>query len=223
MKYQGSKSRIVHKLKQFLTPKDGQYYIEPFCGGCNVIAEINTPFRIANDNNYYLIAMWRALIDGWMPPRFVCEDNYNKIKKNPEMYGGHVVGYVGFNSWGTKFFGGYPRSPGRNYWDEYYRNIMAQVPKLHDVLFTYGDYLQMDLPPNSIIYCDPPYKDTLSYANGKINYTTFWNWCRDLTNRGHTVYVSEYTAPDDFRCVWSELVMNALRENYIKEKLWVLS
>lgn len=59
MKYMGSKSRIAKHILPIILDgrKDGQYYAEPFCGGCNVIDKVPGN-RIANDSNPYLIAMW---------------------------------------------------------------------------------------------------------------------------------------------------------------------
>ena len=68
MKYMGSKSRIAKYILPIILKdrKDDQYYVEPFCGGCNMIDKVGGN-RIANDNNPYLIQMWKALIDGWQP------------------------------------------------------------------------------------------------------------------------------------------------------------
>jgi len=32
----------------------------------------------------------------------------------------------------------------------------------------------------------------------------FWEWVRIKSSEGHKVYVSEYKAPDDFKCIWSK-------------------
>lgn len=63
-------------------------------------------------------------------------------------------------------------------------------------------YLELEIPSNSIIYCDPPYKGTTSYKTEKFNHVKFWQWCRDKVKNGHIVFISEYNAPSDFKCVW---------------------
>lgn len=59
----------------------------------------------------------------------------------------------------------------------------------------------MSIPPNSIIYCDPPYAGVTKYAYS-IDHEKFWAWCRERVAEGHNVFVSEYNATDDFVCVW---------------------
>ena len=226
MKYMGSKNRYKKDLLPILLKdrKPGQYYVEPFCGSCSIICEVEPPC-IANDNHYYLISMWKALQKGWIPPAFVSNEQYDYVRQFKELYFDPcLVGYVGFNSYGGKWFGGYPRDKAnkRDYWDEYYRNIMKQVPKLKDIIFICGDYTQMDIPPNSIIYADPPYENTTKYK-GKFDHIKFWDWCRQQQLE-HQVYISEYNTPDDFECIWSKQVNNTLVQHTGSkqgiEKLW---
>ena len=84
------------------------------------------------------------------------------------------------------------------------------------------------LPANSLIYCDPPYKGTTRYATGSFDHDKFWQWCRDMSDSGHIVFVSEYNAPDDFKCIWSmegivsDLTVNGPQKRSV-EKLFVYS
>nr|DAJ92237.1 MAG TPA: D12 class N6 adenine-specific DNA methyltransferase [Caudoviricetes sp.] len=59
MIYMGSKRRIAEQILTIILEgrRDGQYYVETFCGGCNMIDKVQGN-RIANDRNPYLIAMW---------------------------------------------------------------------------------------------------------------------------------------------------------------------
>ena len=61
MKYMGSKRRIWKHIAPIILNgrKENQYYVEPFCGGCNSIANVNGN-RIASDINPYLMEMWIA-------------------------------------------------------------------------------------------------------------------------------------------------------------------
>ena len=69
----------------------------------------------------------------------------------------------------------------------------------------------MDIPNDSIIYCDIPYKDTKQYATSKdFDYDKFWQWCRDMSSVGHKVFISEYNAPSDFKCIWKKEVTNSM-------------
>ena len=99
---------------------------------------------------------------------------------------------------------------------------MKQVERLQGTIFTSSSYCDITLPENSIIYCDPPYEGVAGYKD-KFNHIAFWQWCREKTNEGHSVFISEYNAPNDFECLWqSELKtnMNAKYETKPVEKLF---
>lgn len=212
----GSKSRIAKQILPIILDgrKDGQYYVEPFCGGCNTIDKVSGN-RIANDDNPYLIAMWEALSWGWDPPKIIDMGHYCEVRtcynQNTDVYPMHYIGWVGFvGSFNGKFFGGYTGHSVmdalggvRDYIGEASRNILAQVPLLDGVQFTNCSYTDMDTPPKSIIYCDPPYAGVTKYAYS-IDHNKFWEWCREKVAEGHEVFVSEYDAPDDFNCIWEQ-------------------
>jgi DNA adenine methylase len=207
MKYMGSKARFAKDLLPIILkgrqPK--QAYLEPFAGGMNMIDKVDG-IRIANDQHQELMAMWQALIyDNWDPPQRVSEDEYKHIKYNQDQYPKHLVGYVGFNSFGGKWFAGYRRDKEgkRDYWGEHYRNITKQVPKLKDVILSCESYTELEIPKNSIIYCDPPYAATTEYRD-TFDHAQFWDWCRQQSKAGHQVFISEYNAPDDFKCIWEK-------------------
>ena len=207
MKYMGSKARFAKDLLPIIlndrTPN--QAYLEPFAGGMNMIDKVEG-IRIANDQHQELMAMWQALIyDHWEPPKTVSEEEYKHIKYNPNQYPKRLVGYVGFNSFGGKWFAGYRRDKEgkRDYWGEHYRNITKQVPKLEGIILSCKTYTELDIPENSIIYCDPPYASTTKYRD-TFDHEHFWEWCRQQSKAGHQVFISEYNAPDDFTCIWEK-------------------
>ena len=88
-----------------------------------------------------------------------------------------------------------------------------------------SSYEDLEIPRNSIIYCDPPYAGTTGYKD-KFNHDEFWKWCRDKKAEGHTIFISEYNAPKDFKCIWSqELNVSVARNGKHKkamEKLFTL-
>jgi len=219
MKYMGSKARFAKELLPIILANRSseQWYVEPFAGGMNMISEV-TGNRIANDNHYYLIEMWKELINGWIPQDFTRE-HYYEIKENKDNYFPAVVGWVGFNcSYSGKWFDGFAgktkiKTGGiRDYQLEARKNIKLQLPKLAGVVFSNTSYDEIDIPDNSIIYCDPPYRGTRKYLS-TIDHDYFWNWVRKLSNDGHDVFVSEYSAPDDFECLWSKETKSSLSAN----------
>ena len=74
-----------------------------------------------------------------------------------------------------------------------------------------------DIPEKSIIYCDPPYKGTSGYG-AKFEYDKFYDWCFSKKDEGHKVYISEYSMPTEFKCVWSMDVSNSLDRYSEKRK-----
>ena len=60
--------------------------------------------------------------------------------------------------------------------------------------------------------CDPPYKGTTEYKDGGFDHDNFYEWCREQA-KNNVVFVSEYDAPDDFECVWSQEVKSSLSAN----------
>lgn len=216
----GSKARIAKYILPIILKdrKPGQYYVEPFCGGCNSIDKVADGPRIAADINPYLIALWIALqwgrkftLDIPKPDYDVARTAFNTRRGTDRAR----IGWIGYMaSLGGRFFdGGYSitDSSGRDYVRERANNILSQMPLLRDVDFRCGSYDEIEYPPASLIYCDIPYEGTKQYAYSKdFDYAKFWDWCRTMRVQGHTIFVSEYKAPEDFVCVWEKQVTNAM-------------
>lgn len=232
MKYMGSKARIAKEILPIILKdrKPEQWYVEPFVGGANMIDKVKGK-RIGNDYNEYIYELLIALRDGWQPPMEISEEYYKAIKTDNSKYDKCLVGYVGSQlTFGATWFGTYRRDKvgKRNYSDEARRNVLKQAPQLKGIEFYNLNYLELQIPDNSLIYCDPPYKGTFGYEKNKeFNHTEFWQWCRDKTNEGHVVFVSEYNAPADFECIWSKQLTQVINNTSDKtpkptEKLFTL-
>lgn len=202
------------------------------CGGCNMMDKVKHDKRIANDYNKYLIALFKALQQGVEFPAYISKEEYDVVKTNKDNYEDWFVGFVGFIcGFRGVFFGSYVKTSffqngkDRNYQREQILNFISQKNDINDVLFYNVQYNKLNIPYNSVIYCDPPYIDTSSYKNeSEFNHDEFWQWCRDMTSKGNDVLISEYNAPNDFVCVWQKGInMNLSGNNGIKpiEKLFV--
>ena len=216
MVYMGSKNRIAKELIPIITKdlKPNQWYVEPFVGGANMIDKIEHPYKLGADNNKYLIALLEAVQNGQELPEHITKDEYIAVKTNKDNYPDWYVGFVGFvSSFRAKFFGGYSgycttkTGIQRNYIKERINNILKQ--NLDGIKLVCSSYDVLDIPANSIIYCDPPYNDTTKYKDS-FDSDAFWQWCRDKAKEGHTVYVSEYNAPEDFKCIWEKQINSNL-------------
>lgn len=100
----------------------------------------------------------------------------------------------------------------RDYVAESYRNAIKQSCKLGGINFYHSAYDKLEIPKNSIIYCDPPYENTTKYKD-KFDHSKFWDWCRRKRNDGHKIFISEYNAPDDFVCLWEKEIVSSLTKN----------
>ncbi len=84
MKYMGSKSRIakyiVPIIQQKIEESSITTYIEPFCGGCNVIDKVQCENKIASDNHKYLISMFQNLEKIKTFPEFVTKEHYSDVR-----------------------------------------------------------------------------------------------------------------------------------------------
>ena len=214
MKYMGSKTRIAKHILPIILKnrKENQFYVEPFVGGANIIDKV-TGNRIGADLNSFLIAALEKIRD---EPQELPESHkeasrefYYDVKTDKEHYSKWIVGYFGFAlSYGGKWFGGYAgkrRNGNRDDIQEAHKNAQKQSSMLRGIDFKHSSYLDLDIPAESIIYCDPPYEGTTGYKDS-FNHNEFWNWCRFMGSNGHTVFVSEYNAPEDFECVWEKEV-----------------
>lgn len=213
MNYSHGKASIANEILPIMLEgrKEGQYYVEPFCGGCNVISKV-TGNRIAGDINPYLVSMWRELIYGRNDfPTSIPQKYYNAIrnlyKTKSLSYDIAKIGWIGYMaSRNGKFFdGGYAASRdfGRNYIKENIALTLKQAESLKGVSFYVADYRYLPVPPNSIIYCDAPYKShQITKYEKNFNHNTFYNWCHLYKNSGCKIFVSEIEMPEEFTCIW---------------------
>ena len=215
MRYLGSKNRIAkHILPIMLAErKPEQWWVEPFVGGANMIDKVEGK-RMGNDSHEFLIALLVALRDGYIPPTDISKELYYAIKSKPQEYPKELVGFVGFLcSFGGKWWGGYVfNKNGDNYAERGSRCLVKQAKNFDGIVFKSGSYLALEIPENSLIYCDPPYANTCKYKDD-INHDVFWDWCRTKTKEGHTVFISEYNAPADFECIWERTIKKIMGYN----------
>lgn len=219
MRYMGSKARhakhIAPILESYLT--EDCVYVEPFCGGGNMLSEVKHPNKWGNDTSFYAVKLLSAVSNGWVPPEIVDEALYKSAKDCPHLYSDALVGFLAYCcSYAGKEWGGFARgndSKGepRNFASEQTRNLSKQVEGLSGCIFTVGSYLDMDIPDGSVVYCDPPYTSTTGYKT-KFNNDEFWLWCKKLSETC-VVLVSEYAAPDYCRVLWSKEVTSSLTKD----------
>jgi len=223
--YHGGKQRIGKQLAETIfdistdiedeTDFTIRGYCEPFCGMLGVYQHIPDLFEHedfpsltykAGDTNESVIKMWKAVQRGWVPPNSCSESTYNRLKN--QKGSSAEKAYIGHQySFGGQYFVGFIGKYGK---PTSYKSTADKVcriaEELRDVKFTVGPYTQFSNLHNYIIYCDPPYSKTeCRYKEGgsasSFNNDSFWNWVRRMS-RNNIVFVSEYTAPRDFKQIF---------------------
>ena len=79
-------------------------------------------------------------------------------------------------------------------------NRLEHIPQISNkAILTNLSYEQVPIESDSVIYCDPPYKETGTYLND-FDHEKFYSWLRSLKQQ---VFISEYQMPNDFYEVFS--------------------
>ena len=213
LRYLGGKTRLAkHISAAILADTDArEVYIEPMVGGGSVLAAMAPHFErvYAGDVHEDLILMYQAMQSGWEPPLEISEELYRDLKyAEPSA----LRGFVGFGcSFGGKWFGGRAtggfRSDGfpRNYVAESRANLLKTALKLGGVEYRCGGYQRWPVRAGHVVYLDPPYAGTTGYSGtGTFDHRHFWDTARAWRELGAHVYVSEFSAPDDWTCIWEK-------------------
>jgi site-specific DNA-adenine methylase len=69
---------------------------------------------------------------------------------------------------------------------------LQQLERLQQLIITSGDYRDVIIEPNSVVYCDIPYKCTAEYGNS-FSHKDFFDWA---SSRDFPVFISEYDVTD---------------------------
>ena len=215
MRYMGGKSRISKQIAEILNSAidKNKPFVSLFCGSCAIESKVQADVKILNNKHPYLIAMWQALQNGWMPPDVVTKEEYYRVKVNMDENPA-LTGFVGFGcSFGGKWWGGYAKDKrGDDYCGQAKRGLLKDLPGVQYATFTCLDYHDVEIPNGAVVYCDPPYVNTTGYTIGQFNTNEFWDYMRQLSKRCD-VYISEESAPDDFECIWSKEKVRTLEKS----------
>ena len=210
MRYFGGKQRVAKSLCKFLNSqlKEGQVFIDLFCGSCNVISGIRQDvIRYANDKHPYIATMFSELQNGLLLPNEVTEEQYKYYKAlNPITREQEALKcFVGFGlSFAGKWYKGYARGgDGRNYCANAKESTMRKLEKMMDVKFSCYDYKSHSEINDSVVYCDIPYKNATQYNAVKgFDHEEFYAWAKG--QKKSRVLVSEYkhNVPEGAKVLW---------------------
>lgn len=78
---------------------------------------------------------------------------------------------------------------------------LQSLERLQRLSISQKSYDEVRILPDSVIYCDIPYRGTDEYISGQFDYEKFYAWCE---KQKELVVISEYDMPEDrFCCVES--------------------
>jgi DNA adenine methylase len=208
--YQGGKKRLGKEICNIILDIEKKYsdkpltYFEPFCGMLGVAIHVTkkNPVRdmIMNDYNPDIISMWKAVQEGWKPPKTVSKKFFNELKNSDKSTAER--GFVGFAcSYNGNLFHGFRTGI---FLKNSRKTVIDYSEYIQDFIFlnkSYEDYSPKDM----LIYCDPPYKNNglVNDFFHNFNHDKFWDIMRKWS-KDNIVIISEYTAPKDFKCIWSK-------------------
>lgn len=205
MRYAGSKARHGAFLKESILPhrKDGQRFIEPFCGSLG--ATIHLFPDEASDASSAVIKMHNAIKTGWLPRIDLMNEEYFKKHARDDTPEG------GFLSHGCSFGGAYASGFAKaqtinrveNYVIEAINSAWKRANICKDVEITCKQYYETKFYGGELVYCDPPYAGvsqpyatTRTKAN-EFDSDAFWDWVKYSAEKYDAkFFISEYTAPD---------------------------
>ena len=226
-------------------------FFDCFGGGMNVISEIPSKNKVACDTNYYIVDLWTKIRDNGLDSLELPKNSdeltfapYEDIRQsylnNDNRYCDYLIGFVGSAcSYGGAWFNGYAHfNPNKNedHIKEAYNGLKKQVETfkyLDSTAFWWRSYHdlgnEIKIPENSVLFCDPPYMGTKKYESD-FDHFVFWHWVRQRSIDGYKVLVTEYNAPDDFKCIWQAKKKDGMgttktgnKQNTKIEKLFVLN
>ena len=239
MRYSSGKTRVSGRIAETIIDREkgnATTLVSLFCGGLSVEVKLSSHFMktICNDKQSYLIALYKAMQNGWEPPDYLTQDDYYYIKEHKDENPA-LTAFAGFGcSFGGKWFGGYGRhgtkdnhAKERSMCEESKRALMRDIAILSNVDFICKDYRDVELPEGCVVYADPPYQGKMAAYGIKESFDSeeFWDYCRDVS-KDHHLYISELVAPPDFTAIWEKSVLRQLAncnaENFVAtEKLFV--
>lgn len=212
MNYIGNKYKLLDKIFEYF-PKDINLFLDVFCGGGDVSINVNANLVYANDINYHIIKLYKALqnktysdvinqINGRIAQYGLSKNNEEGFKKFRAFYNScnydekaidlFILLCYSFNNQ-MRFNNKqeYNSSFGRNrsdFNDTIKTNLEKFYKAIQNIKFSDKDYADFDysiLKPDSFIYADPPYSlGVATYNDGKRG---FKGWTKDDDKRLYNI------------------------------------
>jgi DNA adenine methylase len=160
-----------------------------------------------------LIALYKAVQEGWDPPTDVSKETYQAAKLFPDT--DPMKAFCGFGmSFAGKWFAGYSadrpitrktgESAGYARFAIQARNLLIKKLNLVNNIQCLDFLSTAPEPTDYLIYCDPPYADTTAYAGGPVFDRNDFICRAQEWSKFTDVFVSEYDFPIGAE-IWSQV------------------
>jgi DNA adenine methylase len=220
--YHGGKQRIGRELAEIIVEEsldiEDEYnfkikgYCEPFSGMMGVYRHIPELFQdthpkikyVAGEINGSVVKMWNTAKRGWKPPtKNIGKNKFYMLKHDNKTSA--LKGFVGHvNTFRGHYFNTYFKHGNNKIKTNSERvQSIGKTLNKNKVSVKQGDYKQFSNIKGYVIYCDPPYVNTVCKYNVTFDNKEFWSWCRKMS-RNNILFISEYSAPKDFEKIWSK-------------------
>jgi site-specific DNA-adenine methylase len=218
MRYHGGKwrqgPRIALEVAR-LHRSGHHHYYEPFCGALGaaqrVAAHLDPRLIHLSDSNQALITMWNAFFKGWRPLGLKVSDHAKlKMAQDTRDPNTAFVG-VALSFFGRWFNPPVSRDPAK--WNRYVLQTVNAMERTHAALdgatFKCTDYRRVRYRKGSTVYLDPPYGENphaiRNMHGSAVPFDTdeFWRYADHMVGDGLTVLVTGFSAPKDWRAIWS--------------------
>lgn len=214
MSYIGGKARGSDHILTLLNHHafDRMDYLEPFVGYAHILRRVeNKRSYRASDCNQLLVTLLKGVQLGERYPQ-ISKSQYDALRgAHGDTSFRRAVAAFAYSFKGGEWRGYFDKRRGRAYADEHkrYYDVLHACDVFQKTRLACTDYRRIQ-PDHKLIYCDPPYKGTTGYNGGAdFDHGEFWEHMR-VWSRDNLVFVSEYRAPSDFKCIISCSKLNNL-------------
>jgi DNA adenine methylase len=207
MAYVGGKAKGCEHIMEVLNDRkyDNKPYLEPFVGYGHILRRVKnkSSYRVS-DANELVVSLLSGIQEKKGKYPTITRAEYYKLKaKEGDVTFRRAIAAFCY-SYNGKEWGGYTErsvcGKRESYPDE--RKRYYDMLRLNDVFMRTKierkDYKGIN-PKGCIIYCDPPYANTTGYSS-EFDTSEFWEVMRKWSST-NDVFISEYNAPADFKCI----------------------
>lgn len=243
---------IIPIINKFIKDNNIKEFYDIFTGGANIADKIICEKIVANDLNPCIISLHKqAQKDFSKIPTSYTKEEYLSAYSNFKLLREHlfenktldefqeivnmplyIIGaYENYTTYSHKgFCGSYlkpidPKSGRKPHTEarlnHYKQSLEENYKKIN---FISKNYIDLEIPKNAVIYCDPPYKNTTGYDTKEFNHEEYYNWLRKKS-KTNPIFISEQDMPKDFTLIWEQTVKREAALNTKKkavEKLYFI-